>query len=133
MSRVIKFRVWDAHKKVMIYQDHTDLIYKCLKYYDQNIKTTLMQYIEENDKDNTEIYDGDIVLIPAGYGSDTFYEEAIGVIVYGADYPMSKNLSDINYDELTVIGNIYERPDLIKYVDFGMFNDYKENLFKDIT
>ena len=143
MSRILKFRAWDEERKKFFtspkwveFQVNVDgeLSAKNIKppfagkgY--QNLD--IMQYIEENDKNNTEIYDGDIVLIPSGYSGDNHYEEAIGVIVYGADFALSKNMSDYNYDEVTVIGNIYERPDLIKDVDFGMFNDYKENLFSE--
>ena len=115
MNRILKFRVWDAHKKVMIYQDHTDLIYKCLKYYDQNIKTTLMQYTELKDKHKKEIYEDDI--LKQGHTIWVVRITTYGVV---AD---TINGTRCNWnitswaDDMEIIGNMYENTEILEGKD----------------
>ena len=139
-NKVYKFRAYSKEEGLMLYDVYPSrpgyFLLRDLNVSDKLVynefKGTVMQYIEENDKEGTELYSGDIVLIPAGYGGDNNYDVCLGVIDIDADYAVSKNLSDYMYDELFVAGNIFEDPDLLDSVDFGTFNTYKDSLLKDM-
>ena len=128
--REIKFRVWDIKKKIMYYfgdkecPDFMSLNGKIV-YSDDNHRPDfceseryiLLQYIGPLDKNEKEIYEGDILLDDAGcirevkwigYGFSLYWQTE------HMDYiKMRKNRTD---DEcwVEVIGNIYENPDLLK-------------------
>lgn len=124
--RELKFRVWDNHNKKMITQDRTDRVDKCLTYFETHIKTIVMQFIGLCDKNNKEIYGGDIVKFHIA-GKDN-NEIRIGVVTYSkrkASYmfkdggisvlialniPTGLSITDPN-PNFEVIGNIYENPE----------------------
>ena len=140
--REIKFRVWDEHYRYMNYKvivgmwgkeslndenyttcsmyimpDKVD--YKCKPHwanfepYMEDIH--LMQYTGLKDSEGTEIYEGDIL------ESVAFGSEEIGKIIYSEDDAMFEldtdgvvlNFSNENSKWWTVIGNIYENPELL--------------------
>lgn len=115
--REIKFRAWDKKQVWMLYKDescgHTEYemhpiqaINKILAGEDKNL--IFMQYTGLKDRNGTEIYEGDILncrtlIIKTMKWSEL--QEVIEDIIQVYYF--------INYDELEVIGNIYENPELL--------------------
>tara|TARA_R110000764_G_scaffold199584_1_gene284919 strand:+ start:985 stop:1398 length:414 start_codon:yes stop_codon:yes gene_type:complete len=133
-NREIKFRAWDAPNNQMVYSKNEDCFYVNTKgvlfmYGIPKTKGTVgnltryhksydvMQYTGLKDKNGKEIYEGDVVRIK-------------GLAIKGTDYPIifdkaafgffehhySKQLwilGNFNPDDMEVIGNIYENPELI--------------------
>ena len=146
--REIKFRAWDKFEKklcpVTILSEEgcflvglkptTDTVYPELKLkvmaptdgrfcYYQDIE--LMQYTGLKDKNGVEIYEGDIVKIPEGYGGDMLYKPFIGRIKYDAPEFYVNQQDNIiktgkwcgqeyDWDKIEIIGNIYEHKNLLK-------------------
>ena len=133
--RDIKFRVWDKETKHMHIcgEDVHDTInfeIETNRAYYYNLQNgcgslredsnyVLMQYTGLKDKNGKEIYEGDIIKICAeGLGG-----EAIGKIVYD-EYDLAfvlknevEELSECLWyaeQQLEVIGNIYDNPELLR-------------------
>jgi uncharacterized phage protein (TIGR01671 family) len=138
--RELKFRIYDGSK--MLYNevierphgeqyDETNIFYcphitesnlaiKVLEHSDKgediqiiNIES-IMQYTGLKDKNDKEIYEGDIVewkgeRFKVSYKQDKHY---IGYIATKDDTKLS--YIHIWYDNIEIIGNIYENPDLLK-------------------
>lgn len=88
----------------------------CRNYY---IETeTLSQYTNLKDKNNVEIYEGDIVKYVDADGSDVFTN--MGEVVYDTfgftfSNRNSVEMNDFAFEyDVEVIGNIYENPELLK-------------------
>lgn len=138
MNREIKFRAWDKGDKVF----QKDFVVKegkvFLAIYDRGdyyklIKTgwILQQYTGLHDKNKKEIYEGDV--LQWGYGEckecGQEHKKIRGEIYwneFGASYQTSNGSYLISNhgntqlkgngerDDLEIIGNIYENPELIK-------------------
>lgn len=127
MNREIKFRAWDKKEKrkfwsvqingngtVRYYPEGDPMKYICGEKSD---RFELMQYINRQDKNGKEIYEGDIVR-----GTDTEGRVYIKPVKYNEEFAcfdvgiMSYlNLKNSGYfqTEFEVIGNIYENPELL--------------------
>jgi uncharacterized phage protein (TIGR01671 family) len=106
--REIKFRAWDNNIKKMIIQEKSDRLDKILHYWETHIKTSVMQYTGLKDKNDVEIYEGDIVR-----GN---YLRGIGVVEWNdkfCKFDISHKMNIAPSDEFEVIGNIYENKDLL--------------------
>jgi len=125
----IKFRAWDEKNNYWIYGDQpknddlfienvnpkNNTIYEITHWKD----TILMQYTGVKDKNGKEIYEGDIVQIKYALSSNK------GIVEYIHDkYSINSKKYDMFYDyngekifswnELEIIGNIYENPELLE-------------------
>ncbi|WP_103151546.1 YopX family protein [Staphylococcus aureus] len=132
---MLKFKAWDKDKKVMSIIDEIDfnsgyiLISTGYKSFDE---VKLLQYTGLKDKNNTEIYDGDIVEFDTSlayeYGilnkaivtisnidgviPDLFTVEECGDIVEWSYF--EKDIDELDFfDDCKIIGNIYETPHLL--------------------
>ena len=134
MNREIKFRAWDGYNKSMLneprvvidgmvqffrdWQDEEDGI----NLYDHK-DSVVMQYTGLKDKDNVEIYEGDIL-----FRKHSIKTKSKGVQNYDSTHIVEWKTHDaFNYDdsnwvgfelpeyleEHEVIGNIYENPELV--------------------
>ena len=120
--RDIKFRVWDNERNAMLNSKSVDIDFfegkieitsDTIRYdevYTDEIKDfELMQYVGCKDKNNKEIYEGDIVKTKEHIGQIIYSKGMFFIDVKGDFYLPIYNVSEF----MEVIGNIYENPDLL--------------------
>lgn len=137
--REIKFRIWDTENKEMLKVQELDFeptFYggriairpdQYNDYFDTE-DMILMQYIGLHDKNGKEIYEGDIILYEdwemayEGGGNDSFINKGIIEYVesnccFNVTERQTVDVADVLYEgneDLEVIGNIYDNPDLLE-------------------
>ena len=118
----IKFRVWDNERNAMFNSKSVDIDFfegeieitsDTIRYdevYTDEIKDfELMQYVGCKDKNNKEIYEGDIVKTKEHIGQIIYSKGMFFIDVKGDFYLPIYNVSEF----MEVIGNIYENPNLL--------------------
>ncbi|MES2397932.1 MAG: YopX family protein [Bacteroidota bacterium] len=120
MNREIKFRNWNKSFNQMTYFSIKD------DARNFEFSSILMQFTGLKDKNGKESYEGDICkgLLPAGGFWGNIKVEKIGQVIYNQEmcrfqieWKWSKNQHHIDLDcdsDFEIIGNIYEKPELIK-------------------
>lgn len=129
--REIKFRFWNAERKIMMLPT-TFKLSRDLPFTDDNNygKVTevncngenhisffsdaicLMQYIGKKDKKGKEIYEGDILSFLEGkYKCIWATQGCMFTMAMISKVEVTKFLNPDNYDRAEIIGNIYENPD----------------------
>ena len=127
-NRELKFRAYYqkvSDDKYVIEGEYSmaDLTDRGILFDQERIKW--VQYIGVSDANGNEIYEGDIVRVPAGYGGDLWFNSFIGCIEYDpADFYINQRVSientrkwsgqDYEWGQLEVIGDIYTTPKLLK-------------------
>lgn len=130
--REIKFRAWLKYGKEIVDVEEIDFMNEVINYIDNDYENNeqeiigayfenieLMQYTELKDKNNKEIYEGDIVKLRANHGIGVIkYYDEWGAFVVEYIKPRPLAVLGMNYykEDIEVIGNIYENPELIKEV-----------------
>lgn len=123
--REIKFRAWHKGKKIMGEVLGIDILHKeiffsnedadCYEHTDfKDIE--LMQYTGLKDKNEKEIYEGDIVKLRANHGIGVVkYYDEWGAFVIEYIKPRPLAVLGINYykENIEILGNIYENPELL--------------------
>lgn len=119
-----KFRAWDTEKNKMVKVDTIDFNngnVNDVDFYNQEIhfgySTVLMQYTGLKDKNGTEVYEGDILQEQTTPPLEVFIKDGHTNVRYtdmGETIEEWLFPSEIYFDELEVIGNIYEHPHLLK-------------------
>lgn len=128
----LKFRAWDKRYNKMV--DVKSIEFEgevCPIFGMQRVPTInrginiadveLMQYIGLKDKYNKDIYEEDIVRVPANYSGDHYYRECIAIVRYEENEftlynPLDKDgivWQDFAWNSLEIIGNTYENPELL--------------------
>lgn len=123
--REIKFRAWDKIKKRMI--NVGDITFKVLLQEKPqtlidgivNTDPVVMQYTGLKDKNGKEIYEKDsreeysfIDFCNHCFGYQEFYPYEGKNICHNCDG--NYDIRDIDFSKETIIGNIYENPELLK-------------------
>lgn len=129
----LKFRVW--HRGKMIVRSLNDLVLESPPHY-MFADRQVMRFTGIKDSNGTEIYEGDILLFrwPSGKGQNTYiakigyslhalddYGDAFAYSgVYFLEQEGRKPVSGYGHpsiEQLEIIGNIYENPELSKKED----------------
>ena len=121
MNRIIRFRAWDKKEKRFWSQEEMKKIGGF--YYNFGLdpdpeKFELVEFTGLKDRNNKEIYEGDILRIPTSNYDPSEGEspyELLEVIWnrsgwYSAQY----ELADYENAGIEIIGNIYSNPELLK-------------------
>lgn len=114
-NRKIKFRAWDKGKREMreVRDSHWDanggleVEYSCQPMDEAcHGSDTLMQYTGMKDKNEKEIYEGDILQAPINAMVE-------GTQTLKVDWALGFWKGHMVYKESEIIGNIYENPELL--------------------
>lgn len=118
MSREIKFRAWDKYENKIRKVRGVNFTNKdlWLEIEDNRImganffEVELMQYTGLKDRNDKEIYEGDIV---------RYFKDELGIVKFVAgSFIIDGNTCYESFLELggkiAIVGNIYENPDLLK-------------------
>jgi len=125
--REIKFRAWHKEKKIMGEVLGIDILHKEIFFSNGDVDCCgfadlkyieLMQYTGLKDKNNKEIYEGDILFESFGerYYKVVFENGSFRAEFEGDFEEHSFDLIDVVLHRCEIIGNIYENPELIKEV-----------------
>jgi len=131
IMREIKFRAWDKKRKVIVNPDkfYLDINYIYVNnkdgsgYWIKEDDYVLMQYTGLKDKNNKEIYEGDIVKIIYSMSWMKIPEIIVEQVklVNGAFMPFYWLRKDEDYEidylvnlaTVEVVGNVFENPELL--------------------
>ena len=117
--REIKFRAWDKLNKEMFNVESINFqerrVYKDTVSYRKFNDIELMEYTELKDKNEKEIYEGDILFDRFGeiYYKVIFKNGSFRAEFEGDFDEYSFDLIDVNLQWCEVVGNIYENPELL--------------------
>jgi len=117
--REIKFRAWDFERKEMFIPDEFIFDFNINSLYQIDrmaIDSLLMQYTGLKDKNDKEIYEGDILRndnYPNCLDAEVlWYEDAFRIRGLSTEADIEEYLSEVNKASI-IIGNIYENSDSI--------------------
>lgn len=120
--REIKFRAWDKLNKEMFNVESINFqerrVYRDTVSYREFNDIELMQYTGLKDKNNKEIYEGDILFESFGerYYRVIFENGSFRAEFKGDFEEYSFDLIDVVAQSYEVVGNIYENPELMEEV-----------------
>jgi len=137
MKREIKFKIWDkitkrwlnaneyARIRINPIQDKYGNGFNLYDSFNLVDDIEIVEYTGLKDKNGKEIYEGDIVKVPAGWGDGLLYNSFIGEIQYDApNFYVNQGINinktgkwsnqEYKWEEIEIIGNIYENPELLE-------------------
>lgn len=115
--REIKFRAWFEKFKEMYIVKGIDF-QREMAYFDKyNYRSIydieLMQYTGLKDKNNKEIYEGDIVTLHNSKYKVIFLNEEARFVLRDDEFEYEIPFTNNNNKRMEIIGNIYENPELL--------------------
>lgn len=123
--REIKFRAWHKEEKIIGEVLGIDILHKEIFFSNEDVDCyehsdfkdiELMQYTGLYDKNEKEIYEGDIVKLRANHGIGVVkYYDEWGAFVVEYIKPRPLVVLGMNYykEDIEILGNIYENPELL--------------------
>ncbi|MGG1481442.1 YopX family protein [Bacillus smithii] len=122
--RKTKFRAWDKEAQKMSYStiEHFDDMLGFRFEHFETDEPIFMQYTGLKDKNGREIYEGDILKIDDDWEKWGFASGFVGYVIYdqgsfklkeGEIYDPAYRLDSAAEEGTTVIGNVYENPELL--------------------
>lgn len=116
--REIKFRAWDKLNKEMFNVEFIDFqkkqVYRDVISYRKFDDIELMQYTGLKDKNNKEIYEGDIIVLRGSKYKVIFKTEGARFVLRNDEFELEITFINNNNERLEIIGNIYENPELME-------------------
>ena len=120
MSREIKFRFWDKEEKRFVDLYRAD--------------PRMQQYTGMKDKNDRDIFEGDIIK----YHDEDEEEPFLYEVIWGDTGFILKEIDGCSWEDffyqsyLEVIGNIYENPELLEQQSYKVICDESNNTEEDI-
>ena len=120
--REIKFRAWHKEKKIMGEVLGIDILHKEIFFSNEDVNCyehtdfkdiELMQYTGLKDKNNKEIYEGDIVTLHNNKYKVIFNTEEARFVLRDDEFEMNIPFTNNNNERMEVLGNVYENPELL--------------------
>lgn len=123
--REFKFRAWGHYphgnkkRQDCMEEDWQELDYIEYVGFDGGGYFEIMQFTRLKDKNDKEIYEGDIVKEYPGFGCE--WEARVGIVKYSGasfwlDFKRWSHILDDHDCRLEVVGNIYENPELLEKI-----------------
>jgi len=104
-SRIRKHRAWHKVSKTMLY----DTSFNIFKWIEEGQPIQIMDYTGLKDKNGVEIYEGDILKYDSGYNGFVRFDYGWAIEYQNHSHDMPQYYCN----NLTIIGNIHENPELI--------------------
>jgi uncharacterized phage protein (TIGR01671 family) len=114
-KREIKFRVWDKEEGMIYINSSTDTHVLGGEYAYEIISSgeyPTMQYTGLKDKNGVEVYEGDVVKVNGEY-MEVYFKD--GYFGWGWEHEGVYSFDPFGVEEIEVIGNIYENPELVNF------------------
>lgn len=106
--REIKFRIWDINARKWLKSFNIDL----LDIHKFNL-AEVNQYTGLKDKNNKEIYEGDIVIHHSKMHKIIFNAEEARFVLRDDEFELEIPFTNNNNKRMEVVGNIYENSELL--------------------
>jgi hypothetical protein len=120
--REIKFRAWLKEKKIIGEVLGIDILHKEIFFSNEDVDCyehtdfkdiELMQYTGLKDKNNKEIYEGDIVTLHNSKYKVIFNTKEARFVLRDDEFESEIPFTNNNNERMEIIGNIYENPELL--------------------
>lgn len=116
--REIKFRAWDKLNKEMFNIESINFqerrVYKDDVSYRNFNDVELMQYTGLKDKNNKEIYEGDIVTLHNSRYKVIYNSKGARFVLRNDEFELEITFINNNNERMEILGNIYENPELME-------------------
>ena len=124
--REIKFRIWVKEKKAIFEVVLINYVSKKVTYLLERVghllsirdakfnDVELMQYTGLKDKNNKEIYEGDIIFLHGSKYKVIFKTEGARFVLRNDEFELEITFINNNNERMEIIGNIYENPELME-------------------
>ena len=120
--REIKFRAWHKEKKIMGEVLGIDILHKEIFFSNEDVDCyehtdfkdiELMEYTGLKDKNEKEIYEGDIVIHHSKMHKIIFNTEKARFVLRDDEFELEIPFTNNNNKRMEIVGNIYENPELL--------------------
>jgi len=114
--RTIKFRAWDGkimRNDLYEFKDGTLTVRGTVDDKGKRYISHLMQFTGLLDKNGKEIYEGDIVTVPNMDYDPSNGDNPVDLIAVEYKLGVFHPLQDCPSEEMEIIGNVYENPELL--------------------